>query len=163
MLFAATSTRVSSPVSRHLSSNRSQVARPRPAAPAGGRGAWVVDAHSVEWSTAAREGRLPLELPRWGVRSVRELPPGVREGEVFEGKYRIGKVLDSGAMGTVVAAHHLSLDQKVAIKFLRSDALPFAGRVERLVREARATAGSAASTSSACSTSAMERPGSRTS
>jgi eukaryotic-like serine/threonine-protein kinase len=73
------------------------------------------------------------------VRSVRDLPTGVREGEVLAGKYRIGKVLGAGAMGTVVAAHHLLLDQKVAIKFLVPEALGHPQAVARFMREARAT------------------------
>jgi len=62
----------------------------------------------------------------------------VREGEVVADKYRIGKQIGSGAMGTVFAAHHLLLDQKVAIKFLVPEALGHAEAVARFVREARA-------------------------
>src|SRR5258708_7586401 len=43
---------------------------------------------------------------------------GVREGEVLAGKYRVGRVLGAGAMGVVVAAHHMQLDTPVAIKLL---------------------------------------------
>jgi serine/threonine-protein kinase len=62
----------------------------------------------------------------------------VREGEVVADKYRIGKQIGSGAMGTVFAAHHLLLDQKVAIKFLVPEALGHSDAVARFVREARA-------------------------
>lgn len=42
----------------------------------------------------------------------------VAEGDVLAGKYRVEKVLGQGAMGVVVAAKHIHLDQRVAIKFL---------------------------------------------
>jgi serine/threonine-protein kinase len=64
----------------------------------------------------------------------------VREGEVVEGRYRIGRLLGSGAMGTVFAAHHILLDQKVAIKFLVPESLGHSDSVARFLREARATA-----------------------
>src|ERR1700722_10110429 len=41
-------------------------------------------------------------------------------------------------MGVVVAAHHVQLDKRVAIKFLLRDALGNAEAVERFAREARA-------------------------
>jgi tRNA A-37 threonylcarbamoyl transferase component Bud32 len=63
---------------------------------------------------------------------------GVREGEVLAGKYRIDKVLGAGGMGVVVAAHHVQLDERVALKFLLPEALQNADAVARFVREARA-------------------------
>jgi eukaryotic-like serine/threonine-protein kinase len=62
----------------------------------------------------------------------------VREGEVLAGKYRIDKVLGAGGMGVVVAAHHVDLDERVAIKFLLPEALANAEAVARFAREARA-------------------------
>ena len=38
-------------------------------------------------------------------------------GDVLAGKYRVERVLGAGGMGIVVAAHHLQLDEKVALKF----------------------------------------------
>jgi len=67
-----------------------------------------------------------------------ELPNGLRKGDILAGKYRIGATIGAGAMGTVVAAHHLMLDEKVAIKFLRGDPSERADAVARFVREARA-------------------------
>jgi serine/threonine protein kinase len=43
---------------------------------------------------------------------------GVRAGQVLAGKYRGERVLGVGVMGAVVAAQHMQLDEKVAIKFL---------------------------------------------
>jgi len=63
---------------------------------------------------------------------------GVREGDVLAGKYRVERVLGVGGMGVVVAAHHLQLDEKVALKFLLPDALGNAEAVARFAREARA-------------------------
>ena len=42
----------------------------------------------------------------------------VAEGDVLAGKYRVERVLGQGAMGIVVAAQHIQLQQRVAIKFL---------------------------------------------
>jgi serine/threonine-protein kinase len=62
----------------------------------------------------------------------------VRAGDVLAGKYRVERVLGAGGMGVVVAAHHLQLDQKVALKFLLPQALGNAEVVSRFDREARA-------------------------
>ena len=72
--------------------------------------------------------------------SVPKLPIGVREGEVLAEKYRIGETIGAGAMGVVVAARHLRLDQKVAIKFLVPRAQEHPSSIARFMREARATA-----------------------
>ncbi len=62
---------------------------------------------------------------------------GVHEGDVLAGKYRIERVLGIGGMGMVVAAHHVHLDEKVALKFLLPEALGDAVAVARFAREAR--------------------------
>src|SRR5580704_6842396 len=73
---------------------------------------------------------------------MRSDPPesqaGVREGDVIAGKYRVDKVLGVGGMGIVVAARHIQLDEKVALKFLLPAALANAEAVARFLREARA-------------------------
>lgn len=61
----------------------------------------------------------------------------VREGDLLAGKYRIERVLGVGGMGVVVAARHEQLDQLVAIKFVREDALGNQDAIERFLREAR--------------------------
>lgn len=60
----------------------------------------------------------------------------VTPGELVADKYLVEHVLGAGAMGVVVAATHVDLGQRVAIKFLASNA---PSHVERFVREARAT------------------------
>jgi serine/threonine-protein kinase len=54
------------------------------------------------------------------------------------GKYRIERVLGMGGMGVVVAATHVTLEERVAIKFLLPHALSNAEAVARFLREARA-------------------------
>ncbi len=63
---------------------------------------------------------------------------GVRVGDVIAGKYRVDRLLGVGGMGVVVAAHHLQLDEKVAIKLLRPEAMTTPEAVARFDREARA-------------------------
>jgi serine/threonine-protein kinase len=63
---------------------------------------------------------------------------GVRPGDVLAGKYRVEKVLGVGGMGVVVSAHHLVLDEMVALKFLLPETLRNPEAVSRFVREARA-------------------------
>jgi len=65
---------------------------------------------------------------------------GLREGDVLAGKYRIEKVLGVGGMGIVVAARHIDLDQRVAIKCLLAHTRTMPEIVERFTREARAAA-----------------------
>jgi cytochrome c peroxidase/serine/threonine protein kinase len=60
------------------------------------------------------------------------------EGDIVAGKYRVERILGKGGMGMVVAAEHLSLRQRVAIKFLLLLGRPEAN--ERFEREARAAA-----------------------
>src|SRR5689334_17342565 len=62
-----------------------------------------------------------------------------REGEVVAGKYEVLQLLGSGGMGYVVAARHLELDEKVALKFLRPECLTNRELVARFAREARAS------------------------
>jgi eukaryotic-like serine/threonine-protein kinase len=65
---------------------------------------------------------------------------GARAGDVLAGKYRIERVLGMGGMGIVVAAQHLQLETKVAIKFLLPHMLEIPDAVTRFLREARAAA-----------------------
>ena len=68
------------------------------------------------------------------------LGPSIREGEILAAKYRLERELGRGAMGTVWSAMHLTLEQRVAIKFIGSE---FADSIEARLRfrtEARAAA-----------------------
>jgi serine/threonine-protein kinase len=62
----------------------------------------------------------------------------VREGEILDGKYRVERVLGVGGMGVVVAATHVQLQTRVALKFLLPEVLGHPQVVHRFVREARA-------------------------
>ena len=59
-------------------------------------------------------------------------------GQVIGGRFRIDRFLGSGGMGLVVAATHLELGHRVAIKFLRDEMVANPSVVERFLREARA-------------------------
>jgi eukaryotic-like serine/threonine-protein kinase len=61
-------------------------------------------------------------------------------GQVIAGKYQVDRVVGAGGMGVVLAAHHLQLQQRVAIKFMRAQAARDPNAVERFLREARAAA-----------------------
>lgn len=69
-----------------------------------------------------------------------DLPDVPRPGDVLAGKYRVERILGAGGMGVVLAAWHLVLERRVAVKFLLPAAaqLPDAGA--RFLREARAAA-----------------------
>ncbi len=64
---------------------------------------------------------------------------GIKEGDLLAGKYRIERRIGEGGMGMVVVAHHLELDEPVAIKFLLPEALGNSEAVMRFAREARAS------------------------
>jgi serine/threonine-protein kinase len=62
----------------------------------------------------------------------------VAPGEVLAGKYRVERILGKGGMGMVVAALHLHLDKRVALKFLLPQVAQNPELVARFAREARA-------------------------
>jgi serine/threonine-protein kinase len=61
------------------------------------------------------------------------------QGQRVAGKYEVERVLGHGGMGVVVAARHVQLGQRVAIKFLRGYAATDPNAGERFLREARAS------------------------
>jgi serine/threonine protein kinase len=84
----------------------------------------------------------PPPRPRARPQSI---PPGLpAAGQIFAGKYEIERLLGLGGMGAVLAARHVELDERVAIKMLLPSAAPIslaspqAETVARFVREARA-------------------------
>jgi serine/threonine-protein kinase len=70
----------------------------------------------------------------------RQVPHEVREGTVLAGKYLVEQTLGAGGMGVVVAAHHVQLDQRVALKFLLPEVCREPDAISRFEREAWATA-----------------------
>jgi serine/threonine-protein kinase len=63
---------------------------------------------------------------------------GIRKGDVLAGKYRVDWVLGTGSTGVVLAAYHLKLHERVALKLLLPEALANPEAVGRFEREARA-------------------------
>jgi serine/threonine protein kinase len=59
-------------------------------------------------------------------------------GDVVAGKYRIERILGEGGMGYVLGARNITLDEPVAIKILKADAVSSTEAVARFFREARA-------------------------
>jgi eukaryotic-like serine/threonine-protein kinase len=64
----------------------------------------------------------------------------MKQGDMIAGKYRLDRILGRGGMGAVIAATNVVLDQRVALKFLLPELARDAAVVERLLREARASA-----------------------
>lgn len=65
----------------------------------------------------------------------------LRPGTVVAGKYRVERTLAEGGMGLVVAATHLHLEQRVALKFLRGEMASHQwDALARFSREAKAVA-----------------------
>ena len=62
----------------------------------------------------------------------------VNPGDILLNKYRIDRLLGMGGMGVVVAATHLGLQQRVAIKFMLASKVAAREQYERFLREARA-------------------------
>ncbi|WP_437747747.1 serine/threonine-protein kinase [Sorangium sp. So ce1504] len=73
-------------------------------------------------------------------RTAQLLAPLAQPGELIAAKYRVERVVAIGGMGVVLAARNEDLDQKVAIKILRQDALANQEAVTRFLREARTAA-----------------------
>lgn len=59
-------------------------------------------------------------------------------GQLLAGKYRALRVLGKGGMGIVVAAEHIDLNERVALKLMLPDALESDEAMARFLREARA-------------------------
>ena len=62
------------------------------------------------------------------------------ENEVLADKYRVERVVGRGGMGIVLAAWHLALDQRVALKCLQPELAQNTESAARFLREARAAA-----------------------
>jgi eukaryotic-like serine/threonine-protein kinase len=63
---------------------------------------------------------------------------GYAVGQIISGRFRVEHVIGIGSMGIVLAARHLELDERVAIKFIRSEMQQVPGVLSRFAREAKA-------------------------
>ncbi|WP_437496122.1 serine/threonine-protein kinase [Sorangium sp. So ce1099] len=79
---------------------------------------------------------MPLSHPALPMSSPDEYT--IAPGDVLLGKYRVESVLGRGAMGLVVAARHLALDDRVAIKVLLPRYVRDPEILQRFLREGRA-------------------------
>ena len=64
----------------------------------------------------------------------------VKAGDILARKYVVERVLGAGGMGVVVAARHMTLDQRFALKFLLPAACEAPEAVARFLREGKAAA-----------------------
>lgn len=62
------------------------------------------------------------------------------QGDILAGKYQVDRVLGAGGMGVVVAATHVQLGHRVALKFMLPSVAENQEANERFLREARAAA-----------------------
>ena len=66
-----------------------------------------------------------------------EAPPTV-PGTILAGKYRVERIIGQGGMGVVVEAKHITLDERVALKFLLPEYATHPEAAGRFLREAKA-------------------------
>ena len=66
------------------------------------------------------------------------MPRFPQPGTVLLGKYRVDSLIGEGGMGAVIKAHHIDLDEFVAIKCLLPEMMERADIVQRFIREAKA-------------------------
>lgn len=67
-------------------------------------------------------------------------PRGIAAGTVIDGKYRVERQIGEGAMGVVLQATHLGLDESVALKFIRPEVQGMDGTLGRFAKEAKIAA-----------------------
>ncbi len=65
---------------------------------------------------------------------------GIEPGQILDGKYRVGRLIGEGGMGTVYEGENSRIGRRVAIKVLHAHVAAMPEFVERFEREARAAA-----------------------
>src|ERR1700690_4194263 len=98
-----------------------------------------------EWQGAAskKPPGATLELVEADIDAPATVNPageGLVPGAILADKYMIEREIGRGGIGVIVAAHHVHLDQRVAIKYLQRKVLGNRTILERFVREARLAA-----------------------
>ncbi len=83
---------------------------------------------------------LPSESAPRSLWIVPDEPSFPAEGEILAGRYQVEKIIARGGMGIVVAAKHIQLGQRVAIKVLFHQSGNAAQSVARFLTEAKASA-----------------------
>jgi len=76
-------------------------------------------------------------MPPMGDPSLEQVLRWAAPGEILAGKYRVERTLGRGGMGVVVAARHVQLGTRVALKFLLPKVLDSPELVARFHREAQ--------------------------
>ena len=85
-------------------------------------------------SASPSPSRIPALAP-----SLPKLASGFREGELFDGTYRLIRLVGEGAMGAVYEATHARLAGRYAIKVLLLEPATGSAALVQLAREARIT------------------------
>ncbi|HEY4117167.1 MAG TPA: protein kinase [Byssovorax sp.] len=104
------------------------------------RGLDAAPAAEPDAAASAVDAQFARTVPEDGGAPREPAASPVREGDVVAGKYRVERVLGVGGMGVVVAAIHVELEHRVALKFLRPEAASDPRFALRFAREARASA-----------------------
>lgn len=91
--------------------------------------------HLLRRLDPAMAATTPVGPPRSGAAT-----PPVNAGDILAEKFEVERVLGAGGMGIVVAARHIHLGQRVALKFLLPSACEVPGAVVRFLREGKAAA-----------------------
>ncbi|MBN1605761.1 MAG: protein kinase [Polyangiaceae bacterium] len=73
-----------------------------------------------------------------GAHPEAECPAAERCGQLLLERYRVGRLVGAGGMGTVYEAEHVLIRRRVAIKFLRPELMHREAMLERFRREAEA-------------------------
>ena len=91
---------------------------------------------SLEWTTPSAEGPAPISTVADGATPWPKPDIGTISGDV--GRYRIRRMIGSGAFGAVYRAYDPQVDRDVALKVPHPGVLESSMAVERFLREARA-------------------------